>query len=303
MYSDAVKNDRFVTSTGSAAFDDLLGGGIYSGEITEISGHYSTGKSQMAMTLAVEAVIEGRKEDKDAMSLGQAWYLDSSSNFSSERIAEIVRYRLHPQDSVAAPEEQMKAVFEVLARLHVFNIGDPVALYNVLLQLNQELDEYHRIEGAHMPQVVPFHQAMPHPLMNLKLLVIDSLGVLSYPTVLGKASPMTRFGRSLLFEIGLMLKHIATTYNIAIVVINTTSTAQQKPDDPNPPPAPTIPALGVYWGRLPDVRIMLHYPYNEAVVAAGGRRAELRKSSHTKSRLSRNFSITRRGIDEPLGGE
>ena len=45
--------DLIMISTGSKALDDLLGGGIETGAITELFGEFRTGKTQLCHTLAV----------------------------------------------------------------------------------------------------------------------------------------------------------------------------------------------------------------------------------------------------------
>ena len=51
----------FVLATGISALDQLLGGGIESGSSTLIIGPAGTGKSLIAMTMAVAAVKRGER--------------------------------------------------------------------------------------------------------------------------------------------------------------------------------------------------------------------------------------------------
>jgi len=44
-------------TTGSSALDEILGGGIETGSITEIHGEWRTGKTQLALTLAVASLV------------------------------------------------------------------------------------------------------------------------------------------------------------------------------------------------------------------------------------------------------
>ena len=76
-------------STGSQNLDDLLGGGIYTGEITEISGEFATGKTQICFQLSVNVqltAIQGGLE-------GSVYYIDTEGTFSSTRIAQIAEER------------------------------------------------------------------------------------------------------------------------------------------------------------------------------------------------------------------
>lgn len=47
------RSEIITVSTGSKALDQLLGGGIETGSITEIFGEFRTGKTQLCHTLAV----------------------------------------------------------------------------------------------------------------------------------------------------------------------------------------------------------------------------------------------------------
>ncbi|MHA1556391.1 MAG: hypothetical protein ACTSPM_05580 [Candidatus Heimdallarchaeota archaeon] len=76
-------------STGSNNLDELLGGGIYTGEITEISGEFATGKTQICFQLSVNVqlpAIQGGLE-------GSVYYIDTEGTFSSTRVAQIASER------------------------------------------------------------------------------------------------------------------------------------------------------------------------------------------------------------------
>ncbi|KAI5180890.1 DNA repair protein RAD51 [Nematocida sp. AWRm80] len=75
-------------STGSTDLDNLLGGGIESGSITEIFGEFRTGKSQICHTLAVSCQLLKTKEG----SYGKALYIDTENTFRPERIADIATH-------------------------------------------------------------------------------------------------------------------------------------------------------------------------------------------------------------------
>lgn len=77
------KEDVFYIPTSSTELDNLLGGGIRSGSITEAYAEGKTGKSQLGFTLAVNTLIRGNKV---------AW-IDSEAAFRSDRIKEILKYK------------------------------------------------------------------------------------------------------------------------------------------------------------------------------------------------------------------
>ncbi len=76
-------------TTGSPNLDDLLGGGIETGSVTELYGEYRTGKTQIAHQLCVNVQLayeEGGLE-------GGALYIDSEGTFRPERIIQMASSR------------------------------------------------------------------------------------------------------------------------------------------------------------------------------------------------------------------
>jgi len=69
--------------TGLEKLDDILGGGIKSGIITDIFGASGTGKSQLALQMMASSLLEG----------GTAFYQDTTGNFRPERMLEMFKPR------------------------------------------------------------------------------------------------------------------------------------------------------------------------------------------------------------------
>jgi DNA repair protein RadA len=76
-------------STGSRCLDELLGGGIETGSITEIYGEFGSGKTQICHTAAI-LVQQGKKEGGLE---GKAIYVDTENTFRPERIVSISKAR------------------------------------------------------------------------------------------------------------------------------------------------------------------------------------------------------------------
>ncbi|MFH1328175.1 MAG: DNA repair and recombination protein RadA [Candidatus Bathyarchaeota archaeon] len=74
-------------TTGSKAFDSLLGGGLETQSITEVYGEFGTGKSQLCHQLCVNAQFPSEKGGLD----GGVLYIDSESTFRPERIIQIAK--------------------------------------------------------------------------------------------------------------------------------------------------------------------------------------------------------------------
>ncbi|KAJ4459601.1 putative DNA repair protein RAD51 A [Paratrimastix pyriformis] len=82
-------------TTGSKELDQLLGGGIETGSITEMFGEFKTGKTQLCHTLCVACQLpldQGGAE-------GKALYVDTEGTFRPERLLAIAeRFGLNGQD-------------------------------------------------------------------------------------------------------------------------------------------------------------------------------------------------------------
>ena len=79
-------------STGSAALDDLLGGGVETKALTEIYGEFRCGKTQIALNLCVTSQINEKNP-------GKVVFIDTEGTFRPSRVAEIAaRYELNPVD-------------------------------------------------------------------------------------------------------------------------------------------------------------------------------------------------------------
>lgn len=72
-------------TTGSKAFDSILGGGVETGGITECYGEYGSGKSSLAHQLAVTVQLPKEKGGAD----GACVWIDTESTFRPERIKQI----------------------------------------------------------------------------------------------------------------------------------------------------------------------------------------------------------------------
>lgn len=80
-------------STGSKAFDEMLGGGISTMSMTEVFGEFRTGKTQLSHTLCVTAQLSRDQGGGE----GKVAYIDTEGTFRPERIKSIAeRFGLDP---------------------------------------------------------------------------------------------------------------------------------------------------------------------------------------------------------------
>lgn len=122
-------------SSGSKAFDDLMGGGLESQSIIEFFGEFGSGKTQICFQLAVNAT---RPVEEGGLN-GDVFIIDTENTFRPERIVQMaVALDLDPE--------------EVLKKIHVaraFNSHHQMLLVEKANELAHE--------------------------MNVKLLIVDSL--------------------------------------------------------------------------------------------------------------------------------
>ncbi len=74
-------------TTGSKAFDELLGGGVETQAITECYGKFSSGKSQVGFQLCVNA----QRPPEEGGVGGNVLFIDTESTFRPDRIAQIAK--------------------------------------------------------------------------------------------------------------------------------------------------------------------------------------------------------------------
>ena len=117
-------------STGSAHFDEVMGGGIESQSITEFFGEFRTGKTQLCHTLCVTSQLGYDLGGGQ----GKVLYVDTEGNFRPERIHAIAeRFSLDPDGCLEniivcramTHEQQMEAITQAAA---LFSETGPFAL-------------------------------------------------------------------------------------------------------------------------------------------------------------------------------
>ncbi|MBS3817085.1 MAG: DNA repair and recombination protein RadA [Candidatus Thermoplasmatota archaeon] len=91
------RKDVGMLSTGADSFDDLLGGGIETGSITEFFGEFGSGKTQIAHQILVNAI----RPEEDGGLGAEAMIIDTENSFRPGRISEIAEARdLDPEETL-----------------------------------------------------------------------------------------------------------------------------------------------------------------------------------------------------------
>jgi DNA repair protein RadA len=150
-------------TTNAKALDELLGGGVETGAITEFAGEFGSGKTQLAHQIAVDVQSP---VDQGGLS-GEVVYIDTESTFRPERIVDMAKSaKLDPQ--------------EVLSRIHVaraFNSNHQMLLVTKAQELARtrpirlivvdSLTAHFRAEYAGRAELAPRQQLLNKHLHEL----------------------------------------------------------------------------------------------------------------------------------------
>lgn len=189
-------------TTGSANLDNLLGGkGIETGSITEAYGAFGSGKTQLALSLAVNVQLP--KEQKGAE--GKAVYIDTEGTFRPERIRQIA------EAMNAVPEKVLKNILVARA----FNSDHQILLLDKITEMIKDgepiklvvidsLTAHFRAEFTGRGQLADRQQKLNRYLHNLmriaeqhNLAVFVTNQVMSNPAIMF-GDPTTAIGGNIL---------------------------------------------------------------------------------------------------------
>ncbi len=223
------------------SIDDLIGGGIALGEVTEIAGMPGTGKTQLATQLSVLARlphIYGGVE-------GKTLYVDAEGSFVAERAHSMAKALCHHVcGRVSNRDTQNLAVgFStegVLDSIDVFRVHDEAALLATLYSLR------HYIEAA--------SQSMENDSSSLpvRLIIIDSIAF--HFRAVTPTDPSYYVQRTkTLTALAAYLGDLAQQHNLAVVVINQMTTKMSNGNSGTS----VVPALGESWAHSTATRLLL----------------------------------------------
>ncbi|KAA0061956.1 DNA repair protein RAD51-like protein 4 isoform X1 [Cucumis melo var. makuwa] len=168
--------------------DVLLGGGLREGQLTEIVGPSSSGKTQVCLRAASNVAKNYNAE---------VFYVDTGNSFSPQRISGFVNWK--PGTALDWSEQSM--LQQVMSSISCHSVFDIFALFDVL----------HRLEFNLRSQTCKGDR-------RVQFLIIDSISSLITPILGGSSSQ----GHALMISAGTLLKKIAHEHNIAVLVTNHT---------------------------------------------------------------------------------
>ncbi|KAG2673578.1 hypothetical protein I3760_13G099000 [Carya illinoinensis] len=157
LLEDAQLN-KHVLSTGCEGIDLLLQGGLRMGQLTELVGASSSGKTQVCL-LATSNVA---KKHMDGVV-----YLDTGNSFSPQRVIDFIRQNPDP----AIDQAKHRILQKVMNRILCHSVFDIFTMFDVLHQLEVNL-----------------RSQMQKGDCQVRLLIVDSISSLVTPILGGGGS-------------------------------------------------------------------------------------------------------------------
>ena len=243
--------------TGLRDVDWLLGGGLATGEVTEIFGGPGVGKSQLCMLVSAMQAL---------CTMGTALYIDTSGQFSAQRLftlfnATATRERLSRDECKPRLSRQLRVL-------------TTTTLPELLCELDAIDDLLRRgaapvgvVDGASTSGSAP--SPVPEPTSidtewtrHLRVVVVDSVFSVCCGERVEEAD--TAAGAQLA-RLGARLRDLARRHRLAVLVTNaarlesTTIRHGAPPTEARPP----RPALGVAWYSTAHARVLMYRNAND----------------------------------------
>ncbi len=185
------RQEIFHLTTGSKAFDDLLGGrGLETKAITECFGAYGSSKTQLAFSLAINVQLPIEKGGAE----GKSVYIDTEGTFRPERIRQIAEAKgMNPENVLKNilvarafnSDHQMLLVDKVG---ELIKNGEPIRLVIV-----DSLTAHFRSEFSGRGQLADRQQKLNKYLHNL-MKIAEQFNLAIYVTNQVMANPAMMFG-------------------------------------------------------------------------------------------------------------
>ena len=225
------REDVHNITTGSKAFDELLGGkGIESKSITEAFGAYGSGKTQLGLTLAVNAQLPSSKGGAS----GKTVFVDTEGTFRPQRIKQIA------EGLGASSEKVLKNIFVARA----FNSDHQILLLEkvgemvksgepIKLMIIDSLTAHFRAEYSGRGQLADRQQKLNRYMHDLMKLA-ETHNIAVYVTNQVMSNPAQMFGDPTTAIGGNIVGH-ASTYRVYLRRGKKGSRVAKLIDSPNLP--------------------------------------------------------------------
>ncbi len=193
-------------TTGSASFDDLLGGGVETQAVTEAFGEFGSGKTQLAHQLCVNVQLPREQKGLDA----KAIFIDTENTFRPERIRDM---------SLGVGLDPVKALQNIFY-VRSYNTDQQILIAekaeelvekeNIRLIIVDSITSGFRSEFTGREMLAPRQQKLARHLMTLHR-IADLRDVAVFLTNQVQARPDVFFGDPTKPIGGHILAHSATT--------------------------------------------------------------------------------------------
>ena len=195
-------------TTGSKAFDSLLGGGIETGAITECFGEFGSGKTQLAHLFSVRCQL--LENEKNPVSV----YIDTENTFRPERIRHFAKGAGLDEEATLKSIRVARAYNSDHQMLLVEKIGELISeqKLNVKLIIVDSLTAHFRAEFIGRGTLADRQQKL-NKHMHVLLKFADAYNLSVYVTNQVMARPDTFFGDPTQAIGGHIVAH-ASTYRI-----------------------------------------------------------------------------------------
>uniref|UniRef100_A0A8C0G3Z9 DNA repair protein RAD51 homolog 4 n=1 Tax=Chelonoidis abingdonii TaxID=106734 RepID=A0A8C0G3Z9_CHEAB len=144
---EELKSSTAILSTGSRSLDRLLDSGLYTGEVTELTGAPGSGKTQVCLSIAVSTSHDLKQN---------VLYVDSTGGFTASRLLQLAQTRTGDE------EEQVEA----LQRIQVARVFDVYKMLDVLQELRCSVSQQVGSLGPVKVLVVDSVSAVICPLLG-----------------------------------------------------------------------------------------------------------------------------------------
>ncbi|RUS78819.1 hypothetical protein EGW08_013404 [Elysia chlorotica] len=181
LYQNALSS-LAILSTGSDVLDELLDGGLYTGEVTEFAGDTVTGKTRISHWCAASTVREA---------CNSVLYIDICRSFTVGILL----------DAMSQDACEPQIIQSRLSRVKFLQVFDFFQLFSILDQIQLSLSQQDQTSSK---------------WNNLKLVIVENLPLLIYPNMMSSAP----YNQGTLSRLGIKLKQLADTFSIAVLVTN-----------------------------------------------------------------------------------
>ncbi|CAL1535167.1 unnamed protein product, partial [Lymnaea stagnalis] len=184
LYQNALSS-LTILPTGCQNLDDLLDGGLYTGEVTELAGESASGKTRLCLWSAASTILT---ENQSVV------YIDTCASFSPECVLESL-----PLDKDSNSDVSEDKIHEMLQKIRCVELFEIFELFAVIDNIMSDLNK-----------------PSPDEYRNLKLVIVDNLVSVVYPIMGGNI----RLCQGLISQLGMKLKELAVSHSLAILLTN-----------------------------------------------------------------------------------